>query len=134
MNETTTERIIDWTMLMDICGYENMVEKIVKLSAKDAGQTSKLLTKAIKCSESKDIALYAHRLKGIAMTIGAVQLSEKTYLLECAGNEKNIDDPPLLFNDVKVELTKVLDFLSRADWMEMAKQQASEQLEKELVG
>lgn len=122
MNKITDEKIIDWATIMDVCGYEDMVEEVIKSSMEEAGQTVGLLAKAIKTDNSADVALYAHRLKGVAMTMGATVLSKKAYRVECAGDEKDIKTAALLFNDLKDEIDKVIAFLSRADWIETAKQ------------
>lgn len=123
MDEIAAEKIIDWAMIMDVCGYEDMAKEIIKLSLKDARQTVGLLAKAVKAGNPENVALYAHRLKGVAMTMGATQLSEKAYCLECAGDKEDIEAAPLLLDDAKDEFEKVMLFLSRANWIEKAKQQ-----------
>jgi len=45
MAESVAEKIIDWAVIMDVCGYESLVKKIIKSSLKDAGQTVRLLTR-----------------------------------------------------------------------------------------
>ena len=132
MDESANEKTIDWSLIMDVCGYESLVMEIVALSIKDAGKSVRLLSKAIKAGKSEDVALYAHRLKGVAMTMGATRLSEKAYRFECAGDEKDIEGAALLFDDLRVETEKVISFLSRNDWMEVAKQQENSQSEKSL--
>ncbi|MBW8039355.1 MAG: Hpt domain-containing protein [Planctomycetes bacterium] len=133
MDESTTEKIIDWATVMNVCGYESLVETIIKSGLKDARQALKLLAKAIKAANSADVALYAHRLKGVGMTMGATGLSEKAYRLECAGDEKDIETAASLLGDVEDEFEKVTTFLSESDWIEAARQQQenrqTEQLE-----
>jgi HPt (histidine-containing phosphotransfer) domain-containing protein len=82
-----------------------------------------LIANAIKTQNPKDIKLYAHRLKGSAGHITAKQLSEIAYRLECAGEKEDIEEAALLFDDIKDEFQKVIAFLSKADWIEIAKQQ-----------
>ncbi len=123
MDINTTEKIIDWASAMDACGDEDTIKEIAKLFLKESKQDIKLLTKAIKAGNSVAIASHAHRLKGKAMMMGVVRLSEKACRLECAGDEKDIEVAALLFDDVKHEFEKVYSFLSRADWIEVSKQQ-----------
>ena len=108
MDESAAEKIIDWAMIMDVCGYESLVKKIIPLSLKDAGQTMKLLAKAIKACNSEDVTLYAHRLKGVAMTMGAAKLAEKTQSIECAGNEKDLVNATSAFHDLEEEAETVI--------------------------
>lgn len=123
MDGHTTEKIIDWVTVMDVCGDESLVETIIKSGMKDARQALRLLAKAIEAANSADVTLYAHRLKGVAMTMGATGLSEKAYRLECAGDEKDIEKAASLLGDVEDEFEKVTTFLSESDWIETARQQ-----------
>lgn len=124
------EKVISWAMIMDICGYEDIVEKIIKSNLKDARDTVKLLAKAIKSGCSKDIILYAHRLKGVAMTMGAVSLSDAAYRIEEIVEEKGIEPAACLFAEVQDEFEKVISFLSRSDWIEKAKRYERETVDE----
>ena len=122
-NVQSKESIISWSSIMETCGDEDMVERIVEMFLEDAPQSMRLLADAIETQDSGGISLYAHQLKGAAGHIAAKRLSEKTYNLECAGDEKDVETAILLFDDVKSEFEKVVKFLSRDDWIEEAKQQ-----------
>jgi PAS domain S-box-containing protein len=117
------EIIISWSAIMETCGDEDMVEEIVKIFLKDAPRCMEFIAKAIKTQNSQDTKLYAHRLKGSAGHIAAKQLSEIAYCLECAGVKEDIEEAALLFDDLRNNFGKVMSFLSKADWMEVAKQQ-----------
>jgi len=117
------ETIITWSAIMETCGDEDMVEEIVKIFLKDAPRCVELIADAIKNKNLKDLKLYSHRLKSTAGHVAAKQLSAIAYHMECAVDEKDIEAAALLFDDVKDELQKVMAFLSRDDWIEMAKQQ-----------
>ncbi|MHC4762248.1 MAG: response regulator, partial [Planctomycetota bacterium] len=117
------EIIITWSAIMETCGDEDMIKGIVKIFLKDAPQCVELIADAIKTQNPKDIKLYAHRLKGSSEHITARQLSEIAYRLECAGEKEDIEEAALLFDDIKDEFQKVIAFLSKADWIEVAKQQ-----------
>ena len=43
--------------------------------------------------------------------------------LECAGRENNVAAAGPLFDELKREFERVMSFLSRADWIEVAKQE-----------
>lgn len=123
MNKVTSEKVIDWATLMDVCGDESVIKEIVTISIKDVDEAMGLLAEAIETGNSADVALYAHRLKGVAMTMGAHLLSEGAYQLECAGNKEDMAAAVTLIEQVKEEFEKVRSFLSRADWIETAKGQ-----------
>ena len=123
MDKIISEKIIDWSKLMDVCGHESVIKEIVVISIKDVDETVGLLAEAMETGNSADVALYAHRLKGVAMTMGTHLLSERAYQLECAGNEEDMAAAVTLIEQVKEEFEKVRSFLSRADWIEIAKGQ-----------
>ena len=89
----------------------------------DGPRSIKAIEDAIKSKNSDDIQLYAHRLKGAALTIGAGQLSQKAYLLECAGQQQNTGISASLLEDVRSEFEKLKSLLSNADWIEIVRQQ-----------
>lgn len=122
MDTKTSEKIIDWSPIIEACGDESIVQEIIAISLNDAGQSIDLLSEAITSARADDVKLYAHRLKGIAMTIGANRLSELAYSIEHAGGEKDVDTVEKAFEDVKIEFEKVRAFLARDDWMELAKE------------
>ena len=80
------------------------------------------LADAVKTQKPKDISLYAHRLKGLAGHVTAKRLLEKAYRLECAGREEDVDVAALIFEEARDEFEKVISFLSKADWIERAKE------------
>ena len=43
--------------------------------------------------------------------------------LECAGRENDLEAATPLFDKLKIELEKVMLFLSQSDWIEIAKQE-----------
>ena len=121
-NVQSKETIISWSSIMETCGDEDMVEEIVKIFLKDTPRCVELIADAIKTKNSKDLKLYAHKLKSSARHVAAKQLSEISYRIECAVDEKDIEAAAWLFADAKDEFEKVMAFLSRADWVEVAKQ------------
>ncbi len=95
---------------------------------KEYPQTIESLAEAITNRDSKNISHCAHKLKGAARHICAMQLSEGASRVERAGNEKDIDTAALLFGDIQSEFEKLMSFLSQPNWMETAKQQQEKQV------
>ena len=116
------ECVINWSSVMDTCGDESIVGAIVEAVMEDSPDSIASIEKAIKAPKPYDVALYAYRLKGAALTIGAGRLGEKAVLLECAGEEKKMVTAALLFKQVKQEFETVVSFLPTPDWIETAKQ------------
>lgn len=118
-----SQDVIDWASLIKICDDENAIRKTAKTVLEDAPQTIEFIAEAIKAEKPKDIVLYAHKLNGTAMVIGAAQLSKAAACLERAGRKKDIQAAALLFEEVQAEFEKLTLFLAQADWIEIAKRQ-----------
>jgi len=125
--ETTNQQAnkipVDYTAIMKAYGDEDIIKETAKVILKEYPQTIDSLTEAITDRDSKNISHCAHKLKGAARHICAMQLSEGAGRVERAGNEKDIDTAASLFGDIKSEFEKLMSFLSQPDWMEIAKQQ-----------
>jgi signal transduction histidine kinase/CheY-like chemotaxis protein/HPt (histidine-containing phosphotransfer) domain-containing protein len=122
----SNEEVIDWAAAKSICDDETVIKEIVKAFLDDGPQTIKSIGNAIKAKKAADVQLHAHKLKGAALSIGANRLPEAAYRLECAGQEKDIAKAASVFNDVQSEFEKLVTFLSKADWIEIAKQQKND--------
>jgi HPt (histidine-containing phosphotransfer) domain-containing protein len=117
-----SNKIIDWTSLIDICGEEDMVEELMEATVQDGVETLGLLGQAVQARDLENIELYAHRLKGVSMVMGAATLTPLAHALEQAGNEGRWDDIPGLFAPIEETFDQVSAFLSQENWIEMAKQ------------
>ena len=119
----TSEYVIDWKAVIDICDDEMVIKEIADAFLEDAPQTMTIIAEAIKAENPEDVQLYSHKLKGAAMTIGASRLPQIAYRLENAGREKDIPTAALLFEQLQDEFEELVSFLSEDNWMEIAKQQ-----------
>ena len=127
------ECVINWSSVMDTCGDESIVGAIIEAVMEDSPDSIASIGKAINAQKPYDVVLYAHRLKGEALTIGARRLGEKAALLEYAGEEKKMVAAALLFEQVKQEFETVASFLSTPDWIETAKQSSQTHKSKEEI-
>jgi HPt (histidine-containing phosphotransfer) domain-containing protein len=129
-DQTKAERagykVIDWAILSDICDDEDIITEIAKAILEDGPRNMQFITDSIKAASPEDVQLYAHSLKGAAMTIGACRLSQSAYRLECAARQQDMQTVRSLFEEVKSEFTKVKSFLSRDNWIDLAKKQESD--------
>jgi signal transduction histidine kinase/FixJ family two-component response regulator/HPt (histidine-containing phosphotransfer) domain-containing protein len=115
--------ILNWEELIGRLEDEELIKEIVPIFLKDNKERLEMLTKAVKAGDAKAIKLYAHAVKGAGRNIGAKQLSDMAHRLECAGRQNDVDAAVSLFDELKAELEKVMTFLSRSDWIEIAKRQ-----------
>ena len=117
------DMVIDWKSLMDVCSSnENIIQTVMQAFVNDGPSSIKSIMSALEAGNSENIRLYAHKLKGAAMTVGAGYLSEKAYRLEHAGKEGDIAAAEKLLPEVKDEFEKVMSFLSSENWMQKAKE------------
>jgi len=126
------ESIINWALIEEVCGDEDMIKDIVEIFLEDGPLCIESIADAIKAKKPADVQLYAHKLKGAASHVGAARLSQTAYQLECAARKKDMAAAASLFEDVQAEFEKVESFLSRADWIEIAKQQENKEQAKQL--
>jgi len=119
-----SEEIINWDWLINRAGYEELINEIVPIFLKDSAGRLDKLSETVESNDSGGINFHAHAIKGAARNIGAKRLSDIAHQLECAGKENNVEPTKPLLDKLKVELEKVVAFLSQADWIEVAKQQA----------
>jgi HPt (histidine-containing phosphotransfer) domain-containing protein len=117
------KEILNWDELIGRLGDEELIREIVPIFLKDNRERLEMLTEAIKTGDAKAVKLYAHAVKGAGRNIGAKQLSDTAHRLECAGREGDIEAAVSLFDMLKVELEKVMTFLSQSDWIEVAKRE-----------
>jgi len=132
-NAQSEETPISWRSMMEICGDEHTVEEMVKIFLEDAPRCVELIAGAIATQNPKDIKLHAHSLKGAARHVAAQELAEAAYRLESAADKGAIETAAPLFDDVKRAFEKVMALLSRADWIEKAKQQEDRQTERQVI-
>jgi len=113
--------IIDWNYLLDLCDDESIIKETVAMFLKDSPKCIHSITGAVESENSKYVKLYAHSLKGAALSVGARELSQKAYALELAAQEKNIKAFAALFEEVHSEFDKLALFLASPDWPQQLK-------------
>ena len=115
--------IVNWDDLIARIGDEKILEEIVPVYLKDNNERTEQLTAAADAGDIETIRLCAHALKGAGRNLGAKRLSDVAHNLECAGREGNMAAAAPLIKDLKNEFEKVASFLSRPDWIDVAKRE-----------
>ncbi len=113
---------IDWSVISRYFDDKDTLMVVVRIFTEDSPQTIRDLATAVQAQIPDDVQLHAHSLKGVSALIGADQLRQIAWRLECAGAEKNTAAFEALFGETKEEFDKLMSFLSRADWVETAKE------------
>ena len=118
-----SEDIINWDKLIERLVDEETIKEVVPIFLKDNTERLGVLTEMVKANNAEQIRCYAHGITGAGRNVGARRLSDIPYQLECAGKENDMEAFASLFEDVKSELETVMSFLSRDDWIELAKRE-----------
>ncbi len=116
--------VIDWDQLISRLGDTELVREVVPVFLSDNKERFEKLTEAIEQGDTEAIKLYAHALRGAGANVGAKRLSEIARQLECAGTENDVEKARPLFDEIRIEFEKVVSFMSRPDWMEIAQRQS----------
>ncbi len=123
VDEQYGEVPVDFAVIQKIYDDENVLKEIVKVFLEDAPETIELLAEAIVTKDSKNVKMYAHKLRGLARHVAARKLSDMLYHLETKGREEKLEGSEALFAEIQTEFDKLKSFLSQPNWNESAGQQ-----------
>lgn len=126
----TGEIELDWNLLMERVGSEELVDEIIPIFIKDNSERMKMLTQAMANSDDKEIKFYAHSLKGASATIGAAAIAELAKQLETAARDLNKSVYGPLYEEIKVRFTRLMDLLAKSNWKQIAQQASGQHTEK----
>jgi CheY-like chemotaxis protein len=117
---------IDWHLLMERIGSEELVDEIIPIFIKDNIQRMQMLSQAVEKNDINEVKFYAHSLKGASGTVGATKLSELGRQLE--NDARNSDDSNFkpVFKEMSERFSRLIDFLAKSDWKQIAQQASSE--------
>lgn len=118
-----SKEILNWDQFITIWGDEELLKEVVPIFLNDNKERLDMLTKAVKAGDAKAIKFCAHAIKGAGRNVGAKRLSDIAGRLEYVGRENDMEAATPLFDELKTELEKVVAFLSRTDWIEIAKRE-----------
>jgi PAS domain S-box-containing protein len=119
--DSVSEVVFDWNKLINIFGDEDSIKKVVPIFLNDNNERLNKLTEAIKVDDTETITLNAHAIKGASRNVGATKMYEVAACLESAGRKNDTEAAALLFSQLKSEYEKIVSFLSRTDWIDIAK-------------
>jgi signal transduction histidine kinase/CheY-like chemotaxis protein/HPt (histidine-containing phosphotransfer) domain-containing protein len=119
-DEQYSEVPVDFAVIQKIYDDKEVLEETVKVFLEDAPQTIELLAKAIAAKDSRNVKMYAHKLRGLARHVAARKLSDMLYPLETKAREEKLEGAEELFADIQTEFNKLKSFLSQPNWIESA--------------
>jgi signal transduction histidine kinase/CheY-like chemotaxis protein/HPt (histidine-containing phosphotransfer) domain-containing protein len=126
----TGEIELDWNLLMERIGSEELIDEIMPIFIKDNSERMRMLTQAMTNSDDKEIKFYAHSLKGATATIGASAIAELAKQLETASRDLNKSVYGPLYEEIKVRFARLMDLLAKSDWKQIAQQASGQRTEK----
>jgi len=120
----TQERvIIAWDRLLDRLGDEETVSEIMPVYVNDKRQRLEELGRAVEQADAAQVKLHAHAIKGASANVGATYLSDVAKTLEHLAAEGDLSDAPRLFEEITRLFDEFEAFVSRPDWIQIAKEQ-----------
>jgi CheY-like chemotaxis protein/HPt (histidine-containing phosphotransfer) domain-containing protein len=120
VDEQHGEIPVDFAIIRKIYDDENVLKETVKVFLEDAPHTIELLAEAIVARDSKNVKMYAHKLRGLARHVAARKLSDMLYPLETKAREGQLEGSETLFAEIRIEFDKLKSFLSQPNWNESA--------------
>ncbi|HBG28724.1 MAG TPA: hypothetical protein DDX75_16685 [Phycisphaerales bacterium] len=121
------EPVINWTQLTKLMSNdEDFIKDVVEGWLVDNPAAMDALTKAVKANKFDEMFAFAHKIKGSAETVRGDLLAQAASLFETAVEERKLEDIKITFAVVQKEFEKFKSFLSRSDWMEIAKNKTKE--------
>jgi HPt (histidine-containing phosphotransfer) domain-containing protein len=72
---------------------------------------------------------HAHAIKGAGRNLGVARLSELAGQLQTMALKEDLSEAEELLKDITSEFHRLEEFVSKPDWIEMAKEQSTNRLE-----
>jgi PAS domain S-box-containing protein len=121
MDIPDNEGIIDWAQVA-ACGLdEQSMKEIIPTYMNDNKEHLRGLTSAVKTSNAKDVQSHAHAIKGAGRNLGVARLSELAGQLQTMALKKDLSEAEELLKDITSEFHRLEEFVSKPDWVEIAK-------------
>jgi HPt (histidine-containing phosphotransfer) domain-containing protein len=125
MENNMTSEVIEWFSLAErMDNDEQYIQEAVTRWFDDYSAIIKLLANSVHSQNADDIFMYAHKIRGSSAIFGMKLLSDAAGMLEDAGAERNFEKAEEHFLCVKKEFEKARAFVTKPDWVELAKQQS----------
>ena len=118
------ENVIDWAQLIGRIVDEELVAEVMPVCVEDNKKRLKMLAEAVEKADSENVKSCAHAIKGSSANLGAKRLSELACLLERRASQNDLSQAQELLQKITAEFQKLQAFVSKPDWIEIAKRQS----------
>jgi two-component system sensor histidine kinase/response regulator len=120
-NDSDLRDVVDWDLLIDRLGDEEIVREIMPTYIKDTKKHFEKLCQAVAAADCEGMASHAHALKGVGRNLSVQSLADLAFKMERAGRGNDAEAGTLLLAGLTVEIERVLKALSHYDWTGTAK-------------
>ena len=100
------------SLLTRVCGDEELCEELIRLFLENTPQYIDGLKSSLSKKDVKTLQMQAHTLKGSAITIGAMALSQVAQEMEMAGNSGDISQACNLLDKLESEYNSLKNTLN----------------------
>jgi CheY-like chemotaxis protein/HPt (histidine-containing phosphotransfer) domain-containing protein len=125
IDNSDNEEVIDWAKIIAGGLDEQIMKEVMPTYLKDNKEHLQGLISAVKTANAIDVKLHAHAIKGAGRNMGAARLSEAAYQLETMAAQGNLSEAEDLLKKIMDEFRRLEEFVSKPDWIEIAKQQTA---------
>jgi len=125
MVKDTDEVVVDWTKITAGGLDEQIIKEVLPTYLEESRTHLQGLASAVNTSNANDVKLHAHAMKGAGRNLGVARLSEVAGQLETMAVQGDLSQAQELLKKVTDEFEKFEKFVSRPDWIEIAKSKAA---------
>ncbi len=119
--ENRDEVMIDWAKVTAGGLDEQIIKEVMPTYLDDSKKHLQELTAAVNTSNIKNVKLHAHAIKGTGRNMGVANLSEVAGQLETMAIQGDLSKAQELLKSIVTEFEKFEKFVSKPDWIEIAK-------------
>ncbi len=119
--------IILWDRLISRIVEEDLARELMPVCIQDNKTRLAALAEAVEAQDAANVKLYAHAIKGASANLGAERLSEVAKWLEHMAADGDLSQAQEYLHKIQTEFERLEDFVSQADWIEIAKRQAADE-------
>ena len=102
-------------------GDEETIREIIPSYVDDISAYMQKLCDAVGNKDCVCIASVAHAIKGVGRNLGIAELSEMAGKMESANRQNDFEAGQPLFGGINSYLERIVDTLSKPDWIETIK-------------
>ncbi len=109
---------ICWEELSVVCDDPEILQVVAQTVLEEDPQVLDLLKSAVNAKDAANIQLLAHRIKGTAKNMAAGVLADKSFALELAAKNNQIENAQAMLEEIQTALNQLKEFLSQEDWLQ----------------